>query len=207
MVREPWELFFLAEPREVAGLRRVLGLHLKLWGLSRQRALVQLCVSELVTQVIRQVGVGTPTMLRLAMEGTRVRIEVASPESDAGPTRFTGVSEEEKERSWAVVGGVAERHGVLLDAGRHVRWCEITTDLTTPHGHGGGSRVTRAESMIELCGAVALPCAVNASRLTVARAKDAVVEAMVDLMRWADAHGYDADDVLDVAQARFEAGL
>ncbi|GGR22320.1 ATP-binding protein [Streptomyces roseolus] len=207
MVREPWELFFPAEPREVAGLRRVLGLHLKLWGLSRQRAVVQLCVSELVTQVIRQVGVGTPTTLRLAMEGTCVRIEVASPESDAAPTRSTSVSEEEKERSLAVIGGVAERHGVLVDAGRQVRWCEITTDLTTPHGHGGGSRVTRAESMIELCGVVTLPRAVNASRLTVVRAKDAVVEAMVDLMRWADAHGYDADDVLDVAQARFEAGL
>ncbi|MEU2505492.1 ATP-binding protein [Streptomyces sp. NPDC007863] len=207
MVREPWELLFLAEPREIAGLRRVVRLHLKLWGLSRQREAVQLCVSELVTQVIRHAGAGTPTTLRLAMKGTCVRVEVASPESRVPPTRPTGVPEEEGERSLAVLGGMAERHGVLVDAGREIRWCEVATDLATPHGHSGGSRVTRAETLIVLYGAVALPHAVNASRLTVVKVKGAVIEAMVDLMRWADAHGYDADDILDVAQARFEAGL
>ncbi|MFI8253265.1 ATP-binding protein [Streptomyces filamentosus] len=164
-------------------------------------------MSELVTQVIRHVGVGTPTTLRLAMKGTRVRIEVASPESRVAPTRPTGVPEEDEERSLAVVGGTAERHGVLVEAGREIRWCEIATDLMTSHGHSGGARVTRAETMIVIYGAVALPRAVNASRLTVIKAKEAVIEAMVDLMRWADAHGYEADDVLDVAQARFEAGL
>ena len=207
MVREPWELSFLAEPRELAGLRRVVRLHLKLWGLSRQREAVQLCVSELVTQVIRKAGAGTLTTLRLAMRGTCVRIEVISPRSHARLKRSPGPLDAERERSLMVVGGLAERRGVLTDAGRETRWCEIATDLTTAHGHSGGARVTRAETMIAFCGAVPLPCAVNASRLAVARAKDAVIDVMVDLMRWADAHGYDADDVLDAAQARFETGL
>ncbi|MFJ6406531.1 ATP-binding protein [Streptomyces hydrogenans] len=207
MVREPWALAFLAEPRELAALRRVVRLHLKLWGLSRQREAVQLCVTELVTQVIRRAGTGTPTTLRLAMRGTCVRIEVISPATVRELSPRADASDEGMDRSLRVVAGTAKRHGFLGGANGETAWCEIATDLTTPHGHSGGSRVTRTETMISLCGALAFPDAVNASRLTAALAKDAVIELMVDLMRWVDVHGYDADDVLDAAEARFAAGL
>ncbi|WP_435969876.1 hypothetical protein [Streptomyces sp. Qhu_M48] len=105
-----------------------------------------------------------------------------------------------------LVGGIADRWGVLAGAECQVTWCEIATDLVTPHGHSGGTRVTRAESMISLYDAITSPRAVNASRLTAASAQVAVIEAVADLLHWVDAHGYDVDDVLDAAQTRFEAG-
>ncbi|MFD7946747.1 ATP-binding protein, partial [Streptomyces sp. NPDC059744] len=59
MTRKPWELPFLAEPEEVAGLRRVMRLHLGLWGLSDVSESAEICVTELVANAIRHVGEGT----------------------------------------------------------------------------------------------------------------------------------------------------
>ncbi|MEV7373040.1 ATP-binding protein [Streptomyces sp. NPDC090301] len=207
MVRRPWELSFAAEPQEVAGLRRVVRLHLKFWGLPRQVEVAQLCVSELVTNVIRHVGRGTPTRLRLSMNGTYLRIEVSDPGRDALPARVADVTDADWGRGMVLVEEAADRWGVLLGTDHKVTWCEIATDLRAPDGHGGGMRVERAESMISLYGAVASPRAVNASKLATAVAKAAVVDVIVDLLHWMEAHGYDADDVLDAAQARFDAGL
>ncbi|WP_338495993.1 ATP-binding protein [Streptomyces sp. SJL17-4] len=207
MKRRPWELPFLAEAREVAALRRIMRLHLKLWGLSRQVEAARLCVSELVTNVIRHVGAGTPTSLRLSMNGTYLRIEVRDPECRALPTLITGVDDAESGRGLALVSGIADRWGVMLGDDHKVAWCEIATDLTSPQGHISSMAVTRAEGMISLCGAVASPRAATGSRLATAVAKDAAIDVIVDLMHWMDAHGYDVDDVLDVARVRFDAGL
>ncbi|MFF6777784.1 ATP-binding protein [Streptomyces sp. NPDC012637] len=207
MVRKPWELPFLAEAEEVAALRRIVRIHLKAWGLPRLTGVAQLCVSELVTNVIRHVGPGTPTSLRLSMNGTYLRIEVRDPDCQALPTVIAAGPDSESGRGMALVDAMADRWGVLLGSDRKVTWCEIATDLTAPHGHAGGIRVTRAEAMISLYGAVASPRAVNADRLSVAVAKDAAIDVIVDLLHWMGSHGYDADDVLDMAQARFASGL
>ncbi|MBD0709849.1 MULTISPECIES: ATP-binding protein [unclassified Streptomyces] len=203
MVRKPWELSFLAEPQEVAGLRRVVRLHLGFWGLSRQIDTAQLCVSELVSRVIREAGTGAPTSLRLLMSGTSLRIEVRGPSSQLPPPT-PGAS---ADMGMVLVEGFADRWGVVAEPEHRVTWCEIGTDLTTSDGHSGGARVTRAEAMLSLYGAVALPQVINGSRLAAAVASDVVVQVIVDLLHWVEAHGYDADDVLDVAQARFDAGL
>ncbi|WP_449470943.1 ATP-binding protein [Streptomyces tanashiensis] len=197
----------MAEAQELAALRRIVRLHLKAWGLPRQVGAAQLCVSELVANVIRHVGSGTPTSLRLSMSGTYLRIEVRDPDCRALPTLVAAGPDSETGRGVAVVDAIADRWGVLLGSDRKVTWCEIATDLNTPNGHGGGVRVTRAEAMISLYGAVASPRALNASRLTTAVARDAAVDVMVDLLHWMGAHGYDADDVLDMAQTRYESGL
>ncbi|MES9806748.1 ATP-binding protein [Streptomyces cinereoruber] len=207
MVREPWELSFPAEPREVAALRRVLRLHMKFWGLSRQSEAVQLCVSELVSLVIRHVGVGTLTSLRLSMNGIHVRIEVKHAGDRMTPSPAAPLPDVETDMGLALVDRIADRWGVLTRPDHNGMWCEIATDLTTPHGHSGGVRVARAESMLSLYGVVSSPRAVNASRLAATVAKEAVIEVIADLLYWVDAHGYDADDVLDAAQARFGAGL
>lgn len=201
--RKPWELSFPAEPREVAGLRRVVRLHLRTWGLSRESEAVQLCVSELVTQVIRVAGVHAPTTVRMAMHGTYVRIEVISPRIHA-----EALAGETEERSLRVVDGTAARRGLFFThSGEEVRWCEIATDLTRPYGHGGGPRVARAEAMLALRNAGTPLCVKGPSRLTAAKAENALIEAMTDLMSWGDAHGYDGDDMLDAAQKRFDAEL
>ncbi|MBT2367017.1 ATP-binding protein [Streptomyces sp. ISL-10] len=207
MIRKSWELPFLAEPKEVAVLRRILRLHLKAWGLPRQTEVAQLCVSEIVANVIRHVGAGTPTALRLSMSGTYLRVEVRDPDSRALPTLVAVGPDSESGRGMALVDAMADRWGVLLGSDHKVTWCEIATDLSTPNGHAGGVRVTRAEAMISIYGAVASPRAVNASRLSVAVAKDTAIDVIVDLLHWMVVHGFDADDVLDMAQARFESGL
>ncbi|MFH9722350.1 ATP-binding protein [Streptomyces sp. NPDC017254] len=207
MVRKPWELQFLAEPGEIAGLRRVVRLHLKLWGLSRQSEAAQLCAGELASLVFRQGGAGTSSSLRLSMRGTFLRIEVRDSGVHTHPTLAVLTSDDEADMGLALVDGIADRWGVLVGPDHKGTWCEIATDLTSPHGHSGGARVTRAEAMISLYGAISSPRAVNATKVTAATAKDAVIEVVADLLRWVDAHGYDTDDVLDAAQARFDFGL
>jgi anti-sigma regulatory factor (Ser/Thr protein kinase) len=80
---KPWELPFLAEPREVAGLRRVMRLHLDLWDLNHLVDAAQVCVSELVANVIAHVGQEVPTVLSVSMRGTYLRIEVRDPDTRA----------------------------------------------------------------------------------------------------------------------------
>ncbi|MFE5615851.1 ATP-binding protein [Streptomyces sp. NPDC056524] len=207
MIRKPWEFPFLAEPQEVGALRRVVGLHLKTWGLQRQTEVAQICVSELVANVIRHVGMSTPTSLRLSMSGTRLRVEVRDPDCRALPTLLSAGLEAESGRGMRLVDAMADRWGVLLGSDHKVTWCEIATDLSAPNGHSGGVRVARAEAMISLYGAVASPRAVNASRLSTAVARDAAIDVMVDLLHWMGAHGFDVDEVLDMAEVRFESGL
>ncbi|MFK0226507.1 ATP-binding protein [Streptomyces sp. NPDC090303] len=204
MVRAPWELAFLAEPREVAALRRVTRLHLKAWGLPRQIEVARLCVSELVTRVIRHVGVGAPASLRFSMNGTHLRIEVRDPRGLGPGAVSIPAPEEDMDSNLVVVDGIAERWGVLVGAECRVTWCEIACDVTAPHGHSGGARVTRAERMISRYGVSAFPQPINESRLTTLAAREVVIETIVDLLSWTEAHGYDADDVLDLAQTRFD---
>lgn len=71
--RRPWKLPFLAEPAEVAALRRIVRLHLRTWGLTDQAYVAETCVSELVANVINHVGFGTPTTLAMSMRDTFLR--------------------------------------------------------------------------------------------------------------------------------------
>ncbi|NEC85746.1 ATP-binding protein [Streptomyces sp. SID12501] len=205
MSRKPWDLHFLAEPEEVAGLRRVLRVHLGLWGLDELIDAAQLCVSELVSNVITHVGPGTPTTLAVAMKGTHLRIEVYDPDTRALPTLLSEDVNSESGRGMGLITFAADRWGVQLFADRKVTWCELSTTLTSANGHSGRPHVARAEQMLGLyCGAK-LPTAAGSSRLGATVAEEAVVGAIADLLHWLRAHGRDADDVLDRAQMHFEA--
>ncbi|MEU6590189.1 ATP-binding protein [Streptomyces sp. NPDC046881] len=98
MPRKKWTLPFLAEAKEVAPLRRVLRLHIELWGLPEVSEAAQLCVSELVANVIKHVGPGTPTTLAVCMSGTRLRLEVHDPAPRALPALTDADSEAETGR-------------------------------------------------------------------------------------------------------------
>jgi anti-sigma regulatory factor (Ser/Thr protein kinase) len=123
----PWDLVFTAEPEEVAVLRRVMRLHLDIWGLHDVNDDAQLCLSELVSNVIRHVGRGTPATLAVSMRGTRLRIEVHDPDTRALPTLISADFEAEVGRGMALVDAIADRWGVVLHAERKVTWCEIPT--------------------------------------------------------------------------------
>jgi anti-sigma regulatory factor (Ser/Thr protein kinase) len=205
--RKPWDLPFVAEPEEVAGLRRILRLHLGLWGLHEVIDAAQLCVSELVSNVITHVGLGTPTTLAVTMNGTHLRIEVHDPDTRALPTLLAAGSDAESGRGMALVDAVADRWGVQLRADRKVTWCELATGLASADGHCGGTRVTAVEAMLRLYKneVRGLPLVARPPTLAVAVAEEAAIDMIADLLHWLRAHGCDADEALDRAQTHFEA--
>ncbi|MGD6745228.1 ATP-binding protein [Streptomyces sp. BH106] len=205
MSRKPWDLAFTAEPEEVAGLRNVMRAHLELWGLHGVIESAQLCVSELVANVITHVGTGTPTTLAVSMNGTYLRIEVHDPDTRVLPTLLAADPGSESGRGMALVDAVTDRWGVQLRAERKVTWCELATDLMSPDGHGGGSRVTRAEAVLTLSGSLKSPYAVGFGRGGVAVVEETAIDLIADLLHWLRAHGCDPDLALDRAQDHFEA--
>ncbi|WP_347105223.1 ATP-binding protein [Streptomyces sp. CB03238] len=77
----PLTVTLLALPREVSVLRRVLREHV-----GAPCADLQLCVSELVGNVIAHVGEGTPVTVRVGgtVQG-RTRVEVTDPDHGGRP--------------------------------------------------------------------------------------------------------------------------
>ncbi|MFE3180867.1 ATP-binding protein [Streptomyces violascens] len=205
MRRKPWDLPFIAEPCELGGLRRVLRLHLYLWGIPEVVEAAQMCVTELVTNIINHVGPGTPANLAVSMSDTRLRIEVHDPNTRALPTLLAPHDLDEGGRGMAIVDAIALCWGVILRADSKVVWCELATDLTTVGGHVGSPRVARAEQHLSQYNAVRQLRSSGLGRLGVAVAEETAIDLIVDLLHWLRAHGCDADDALVRAQMHFEA--
>ncbi|CAM5466638.1 non-specific serine/threonine protein kinase OS=Streptomyces tendae OX=1932 GN=GUR47_08095 PE=3 SV=1 [Streptomyces tendae] len=186
-------------------LRRNVRACLGAWGLRGLVDEVQLCVSELVANVITHVGAGTPTTLAIRLSGTSLRIEVHDPDTRALPTLVAADVESEGGRGMALVGAVTERWGVQLDADRKVTWCELATGMPPVSGHDGCLRMTRVETMIGLYRAHGAKHGPRSGRLGITAGEEAAISVITDLLHWLSAHGRDADDVLDRAQTRFEA--
>ncbi|MGX9887074.1 ATP-binding protein [Streptomyces sp. NPDC002276] len=146
----------------------------------------QLCVSELISNVITHVGAGTPAALAVSMNGTRLRIEVHAPDTRALPMLVDATDDAETGRGMALVTATTDRWGVQLLADRKVTWCEFGTDLNVSHGHCGDHRVSRLRAVVT---------------------EAAAIDVISDLLHWLRAHGHDPEDVLDWAQMRFEADL
>ncbi|MGW0501177.1 ATP-binding protein [Streptomyces sp. NPDC003007] len=123
-------LELLATPAEVSGVRRAL----RSYGID-----VQLCASELVTNVIRHVGEGVPVTVRLwREEGGRVRLGVTDPDPRALPVLVGAVgAEEESGRGLALLDALAVRWGVEQEAARKTVWCELLVGVPgTPERPG-----------------------------------------------------------------------
>ncbi|MFJ8540797.1 ATP-binding protein [Streptomyces sp. NPDC093586] len=205
MTQPSWVVDFVALEEEVATLRRNVRVHLGAWGLQDLVDEAQLCVSELVANVITHVGAGTPTTLAVQLNGTSLRIEVHDPDTRALPTLVAADFESEGGRGMALVGAVTDRWGVQLGADRKVTWCELATGLPPVSGHDGCLRMTRVETMIGLYGAHGAKHGPRSGRLGITEGEEAAISVITDLLHWLSAHGRDADDVLDRAQVRFEA--
>ncbi|MFH8472887.1 ATP-binding protein [Streptomyces sp. NPDC018000] len=203
--RKAWDLEFLAEAEELAGLRRVMRLHLELWGLPEVVYAAQICVTELVANVVRHVGPGTPTCLAVSMNGGRLRIEVSDPDLRALPTLVKAAGESEAGRGMALVDGVADCWGVVLRGDSKVTWCELATGLRSPSDHVDGPQVAKAEALLGLCGLASIPANSGQGRLSPAVGKGMAIGLIADLLHWLRAHGYDPDDALEHAQAHFDA--
>ncbi|MEV7733548.1 ATP-binding protein [Streptomyces sp. NPDC088921] len=207
MSRKPWDVAFTAVPEEVGALRRILRLQLGIWGLREVCDEAQLCVSELVSNVITHVGLGTPATLAVSMSGTYLRIEVRDPDKRALPTLLEAGSDAESGRGMALIDAIAARWGVLLCADGKVTWCELATVRTSSNGHVGGTCVARAEALLRYAVVEKPPGMGNPTKLSVLLAEKMLIDVIVDLFHWLRAHGCDADNVLDRAQTRFEAEM
>ncbi|MFD0306301.1 ATP-binding protein [Streptomyces sp. NPDC127119] len=202
-----WKLRFLAEAEEVAALRSALRVHLGQWGLDELVDTAQLCVSELVSNVVTHVGPGTPATLIVGKEGTGLRIEVHDPDTRALPTLRNEGVDSESGRGMDLITAVTDRWGVQLLADRKVTWCELATANPSPRGHSGGTRVTRAEAMLGFYRAAGLPRTVGSegTLLSVAVAEEAAIDVIADLLHWLRAHDCNPNEALDRAQTHFEA--
>ncbi|CAK7284281.1 ATP-binding protein [Streptomyces misionensis] len=207
MPRKPWDLPFFAEPREVAALRHILRLHLDAWHLPEVVDVAQVCVTELVANVITHVGIGTPTTLVVSMNANHLRIEVHDPDTRALPTLVQARLDSEAGRGMTLVDAMADRWGVELRGDRKVTWCEMATGLAEACAHTVRSLTAGVDELLNgyrvkkglgLAGAESEP-------LALAAAEEAAIDIIADLLRWMQAHGRDADDVLDRAQTHFEA--
>ncbi|MFG3205536.1 ATP-binding protein [Streptomyces sp. NPDC048192] len=206
--RRAWRLPFLAELEEVAALRRILRLHVERWGLHDLSEAAELCVSELVANVIKHVGPGTPTTLAVSMNGTRLRIEVHDPDPRALPTLVHADADAETGRGMALIEAITDRWGVDLAPARKVTWCELRTNLKTADGHTTGPRVVRATNVLRYYADVMnLPTGATVGRLGTAVAQEAAISVIADLLHWFGAHGRDPDEVLERAQTHFEADV
>ncbi|AZQ36890.1 ATP-binding protein [Streptomyces cyaneochromogenes] len=117
----PLVLELLALPKAVPEVRRAVRDHL---GAPCPEA--QLCVSELLSNVIRHVGEGTPVSVRLAARGHgRTRLEV----TDADPYSWLVVrrpaGEQETGRGLLLLDAVAACWGVTQRPGGKTVWCEL----------------------------------------------------------------------------------
>ncbi|MFD4942344.1 ATP-binding protein [Streptomyces sp. NPDC058409] len=207
MTRKPWELPFLAEPEEVAALRRVMRLHLRLWGLSDVADAAEICVSELVANVITHVGAGTPSALVVEMNGTHLRVALRDPDTRALPTLLSAGPDDESGRGLAMLDAVSERWGVTLGADSKLVWCDLATSLVSSGGHINDPRVAKSEACLTLYAGGAAAENLGAGRAGAAFQEEAAIDLIADLLHWLRAHGHDPDEALDRAQLHFEAEL
>ncbi|OAR25970.1 regulator [Streptomyces sp. ERV7] len=204
--RKPWDLPFLAEPEEVRGLRNVMRVHLRIWGLAHVIDAAQLCVTELVTNVITHVGCGTPATLAVSMNGGSLRLEVTDPDARALPTLLSATEGEESGRGMALVDAMSTRWGVVLRADSKVTWCELATGLPSADDHVREPGVDTAEALLSLyCCLDDHAAGKDAKPFSVAVAEEAATQIVADLLDWLRAHGCDPSVTLDQALVRCEA--
>ncbi|MFD3558694.1 ATP-binding protein [Streptomyces sp. NPDC058686] len=112
----------LAVPKDVSELRRVVRRYLGAGGCPE----VQLCVSELLGNVIRHVGEGTPVRVRVGrVVGGAIRVEVTDPDPRVLPVLLHATGEDESGRGLMLLDAVARRWGVEQSAASKTVWCEV----------------------------------------------------------------------------------
>ncbi|MFD8817607.1 ATP-binding protein [Streptomyces sp. NPDC059627] len=82
---------------------------------------VQLCVTELVTNVIRHLGEGTPVRVRVAQSGGRTRVEVTDRDPRALLVLISAADADESGRGLALLDALVLRWGV--EQGARERRC------------------------------------------------------------------------------------
>jgi anti-sigma regulatory factor (Ser/Thr protein kinase) len=117
----PFAVGLVAVPKAVPELRLAVREHL-----GRPCPELQLCVSELLTNVITHLGEGTPVTLRITGRAARVRVELTDPDPRARPVLRRAAATDESGRGLALLDAVALRWGVDRgEDGTKTVWCEL----------------------------------------------------------------------------------
>lgn len=123
--RPPLVLQAVAQPRVVAALRHRVAAHLEAWGLPELADTARLCVSELLTNVIRHVGAGSAVTLRLWMVDAGPRLELTDPDPGAVPVLRHPPQEAESGRGLALLDALTARWGVTRNLDSKTTWCDL----------------------------------------------------------------------------------
>ncbi|MBT2446276.1 ATP-binding protein [Streptomyces sp. ISL-43] len=112
----------LAAPGAVPLLRHAVREHL---GGDSSSPDAELCVSELLTNVVAHLGEGTPVTLRITGRAARTRVELTDPDPRAWPVLRQATDAEESGRGLALLAAVALRWGVYQEGAGKTVWCEL----------------------------------------------------------------------------------
>ncbi|EST37724.1 hypothetical protein N566_11540 [Streptomycetaceae bacterium MP113-05] len=195
---------FIAEPEAVGAVRHRVGEYFRACGLGADGDVARLCVSELVTNVVLHVGVGTNVTLRVSRVGPRMRIEVTDPAVRTLPLSMTTAEENaESGRGLAILGAMAERWGVTLAGREKTVWCEIGPKPAAA-AHPATRSCDRAESALELYRSPP-GGQEKSSQLSRMYGQETAVALISDVLRWLTAQGEHPDDILDKALMHLEA--
>ncbi|MEU1277740.1 ATP-binding protein [Streptomyces sp. NPDC005805] len=124
-MRGPLAMALLATPEAVAQVRRTLAAYA-----GGPCDDLQLCATELVTNVLRHVGEGVPVAVRVVPGERRTRLEVTDPDPRALPVLRAGATvDEEGGRGLALLDAVALRWGVDQGPADKTVWCELDGGL------------------------------------------------------------------------------
>ncbi|MFH8409022.1 ATP-binding protein [Streptomyces sp. NPDC018019] len=202
-----WSSDIIAKPDVVPGLRRLIRARLDAWGLAEITDTAELCVSELITNVIHHVGAGTPVTLSVSLRVAHLRIEVRDPSKERLPVLLPFNGSSETGRGLGLVGATADRWGVVPSSTGKTTWCEIAALAATPCKSARDPQLLKAEALLTLYDCVPAHSAALHDRLRVATDEEAAVALIVDLLCWLRAQGRDPEEVLDRAQMKFEGRL
>ncbi|TXS51236.1 ATP-binding protein [Streptomyces sp. t39] len=115
-----FEAELTAGPEAVPRLRHAVRAHLR-----RECPDVELAVSELLGNVVRHVGTGTPVTLRVTGAGGTTRVEVTDRAPAAVAAPRSPSPDEESGRGLALLEALATRWGVVRGTGSKTVWCEL----------------------------------------------------------------------------------
>ncbi|MFD6620128.1 ATP-binding protein [Streptomyces albidoflavus] len=121
----PYVLPFMAEPQEVAILRRAVASQLVRWGTGDVSEEVQLIVTELATNVHKHVGRGADATLIMTAKGSRLRVEVYDKSPEVPVPRLPSC-DEECGRGLHLLASMADLWGVQRTETGKAVWCEVS---------------------------------------------------------------------------------
>ncbi|MEV6727535.1 MULTISPECIES: ATP-binding protein [unclassified Streptomyces] len=113
----------LAVPKAAALLRHAVREHLG----DEACPEAELCVSELLANVITHLGEGTPITLRVSGSGraARTRVELTDPDPQMWPVQRLATGTDESGRGLALLDAVTLSWGVTRGPDTKTVWCEL----------------------------------------------------------------------------------